>query len=366
MRGIIGVALALWACGTSKETGVVVEPHRGGAPGSATPAPANHPAPIAGEVALAAVYDEIEAGDAWKSSVMKVVAVAGPPNIVEDQGPVFDWFAAGKDTCTILQLGQQGEFVGKARRTQFGEVADEYPACTRAVKLRAKLPALADPRPVDVAAPARAVMAAWHDGQFQRIIDEAHPALRASHEGAELAHQAKLFVPVAGKFVSLGTLRQEIKEFSYIATGPAVFDKGTLTVRLAFQLVDGQPRLSQLDLQLPRELQRMPDNAAGEQLARRALDAVLARKFADVLAMGSDDMLRALRDHPDGIKDVEKVAQGFGKIRAIELRDQQDCEGKRCVTYDVAGTKARGTAEIVVVFAVSEWEVAGVHLTPAR
>jgi hypothetical protein len=214
-------------------------------------------------------------------------------------------------------------------------------------------------------------MAAWRDGRFQQIFDDADAELRDSLGGPEtLAHLTKQFEPIAGKLVELGApLSYATKDYGYAVSGPAKFDKGTLTFELAFHLIDGKPKLDYFQLKLPKELQATPDNAAGEKLARRALDAALADKFADVMAIGTNELVHAVKSKPDSVKDLEAIAHKLGAVRSVKLRDQKDCEtgvrGRRCITYDVTGAKGKSTAEVMVVFAISDWEVNGVTLTPS-
>jgi hypothetical protein len=319
--------------------------------------------PRAGEDALVKLQHEIEAGDGWKTSVLKVVAVAGAPNIVGDEMHL-DWFAVGKDSCSVLEMYPEGAFVKNSQITEYGDAAEEYKPCREAATKRAKLPALADPT-VDVDPPAREILAAWRDGKFQKIYDDAHPDLRSSVAGPEaLARVAELFVPVAGKLVEIGSpWTHDMKHFSHRVSGPVKFDKGTLKFTLAFALSDGVPRLVHFNLELPPELQAHPDNADGETLARRALDALVAGRL-DVAI--SSDLARDMRTKPTLMPELQKIVRDLGKVRSIAFLKANDCGDRRCVYYDLVGTKGKTAAEVVVAFDLSRWEVVGFTFDPVH
>jgi hypothetical protein len=121
-------------------------------------------------------------------------------------------------------------------------------------------------------------------GRGQRDLDPAGARALRRRERARGRRRAftrkTTAAPVAGKLVALSPpLMTEMKDSAYFISGPAKFEKGTLTMSLGFKIVGDQPKLSSFQLALPKNLQPTPDDTDGENLARRALEATLASKF---------------------------------------------------------------------------------------
>lgn len=96
-----------------------------------------------------------------------------------------------------------------------------------------------------------------------------------------------------------------------------MFDKGTATVVMLFQLQDGTPRLANLSVTPPKGMQAHADPADAAKLAHRALDHVLAGQLDVVGALADLTLAHDLRASPDTAAQLRRILHGLGKVRPI-------------------------------------------------
>lgn len=309
----------------------------------------------------------VDTGEAWNVDVPKLAALLGTPAIVKDDR--VEWAFMDKEMCAHVVISADADgFLKGYHTSEMALDTEEGPACKTLITKKAKIPAkLRSPKPLDADAHANEIVAQWGGGKFAEIFDGADPGLRDSLGSPDVfASFQKLFEMRAGKFVKLGTpFEHAFKHYGWTVSAPVVYEKGTLQLSLTFVPYKGKPALTNFNLQLPKELQAVPDPKDAARVARAGLDLLLAAKIATVYALMEWDLVNKVPRATLEPKLAEVLGK-LGKIKSVKQTEQSSCDGHQCFTFEVTSAGGKSNATIELAFNVAEWQIVAFNVEPPQ
>jgi len=314
--------------------------------------------------------DEFDVGDALPPAVKRARELFGDPQHLDASGGklALRWYVEDADLCMTIDLSGAGGYVEAWHTKGVAPTAGaDYTACHAKLGPSVAVPPIDAPKPYDVDEPAREVMAAFAAGKWQTIFDASHPDLQeiiVAPHGFE--HLWSNFPPVTGAYVKLGPpSAHRAVNFGWEVTAPAIFEKGTLEARISFVQGKGGLLLRGIKLTLPPALEHHPAPTEAVPFGKRAVDAVLADdfdKFCSLLSISAEEKLHG--HEKELAAALHEILGKLGKVKKVTMTKAGPCEeeGTQCMTFSVVGTKAKTTATITAVYAVSRWEVSVFNL----